>query len=595
MNWDQLKSILWLRWRLTRNQWVRGGGLGAVLAMVIAVGAAGAGVLACIGGFLGGYLGLGEAKPLVVMGVWFGVTVGFLLFWLIGLMTELQRSETIDLQRLMHLPVALGQIFVLNYIASHLVVSIVIALPAMLGLTLGLALSRGPAMLLLLPLALAMVFMITAWTCCLRGWLAGMMANQRRRRAIITGITLLFIVVFQAPNLYFNLVQRPQYKRQKSAESEESKRLLAEQPAGEDEPLNQLLAARDFVLAAQDFVPPLWLPVGAYALAEHRPIPALLGTLGCFAIGALGLRRAYRGTIRFYRGDSNGRAAAGVQPTPAPASATAKTPASAHARFLERRLPGVPEPAAALALATFRSLLRTPEVMMIWAASFIVTILLGTTVFARATSNLSENLMPLCLTGAMAFSLFMLFQFLANQFGYDRDGFRALLLSPTDRRLILLGKNLACLPVGATLGLLIIAAISERLQPPPLTIVAAIFQLLTLLVLAGLGGNLLSILTPYRMAVGSMKPTKMPAAAVIGMIFWQMLLPLAFAPAFLPPLAEILWHWAELPPAVPVNLLLSVALAALVLFIYRRTLEPMGRLLQRREIEILNIVTAEVE
>jgi ABC-2 type transport system ATP-binding protein len=33
---------------------------------------------------------------------------------------RLQRSESIDLQRLMHLPVALGQIFVINYAASHL-------------------------------------------------------------------------------------------------------------------------------------------------------------------------------------------------------------------------------------------------------------------------------------------------------------------------------------------------------------------------------------------------------------------------------------------------------------------------------------------
>ena len=46
--------------------------------------------------------------------------------WLIGLIAELQRSETIDLQRLMHLPVGLGQIFVINYVASHLALSIIL-------------------------------------------------------------------------------------------------------------------------------------------------------------------------------------------------------------------------------------------------------------------------------------------------------------------------------------------------------------------------------------------------------------------------------------------------------------------------------------
>lgn len=111
------------------------------------------------------------------MFLWLGVTVGFLFFWLIGLMSELQRSETIDLQRLMHLPVALGQMFLINYVTSLATISIVIAGPGLTGLALGLAISRGPLLLLLLPLAWAMIFMVSAWTYCLRGWLAAMMNN----------------------------------------------------------------------------------------------------------------------------------------------------------------------------------------------------------------------------------------------------------------------------------------------------------------------------------------------------------------------------------------------------------------------------------
>ena len=49
-----------------------------------------------------------EASPTVVMVVWLVITLVFLFVWMIGLLTELQRSETIDLQKLMHLPVALG-------------------------------------------------------------------------------------------------------------------------------------------------------------------------------------------------------------------------------------------------------------------------------------------------------------------------------------------------------------------------------------------------------------------------------------------------------------------------------------------------------
>ena len=35
MNWEQLRAILWLRWRLTRNQFTRGGQLNAVLSVLI--------------------------------------------------------------------------------------------------------------------------------------------------------------------------------------------------------------------------------------------------------------------------------------------------------------------------------------------------------------------------------------------------------------------------------------------------------------------------------------------------------------------------------------------------------------------------------
>ena len=77
----------------------------------------------------------------------------------------------------------------------------------MLGLGIGLAISRGPEMILLVPLALSMVFMVTAWTYCLRGWLATMMSNPRRRRTVIMCITLAFVLIAQGPNLYFNVFQ----------------------------------------------------------------------------------------------------------------------------------------------------------------------------------------------------------------------------------------------------------------------------------------------------------------------------------------------------------------------------------------------------
>lgn len=586
MNWEQLRTILWLRWRLTRNQWSRAGGLGAVIAVLVGVGAFVLGGLSFIGALLGGMFGLAEATSLNVLLVWLAMTGAFLLFWLIGLLAELQRSETIDLQRLMHLPVALGQMFVVNYLASHLALSIIVMLPAMLGLAVGLVIARGPAMLLLLPLVLSMVFMITAWTYCLRGWLAAMMSNPRRRRTIIMGITFAFILLGQAPNLYFNVVRRFDRPSTKATTPEAAQRQRAERQAAERQ-------MRDRFFAIQNFIPPLWLPVGARALTEGRVSPAILGTLGCFALGALGLRRAYGSTLRFYRGDPGKKLKPHTGTVPVLGAATA--PVRDSVRFLEWRPPLVPEPAIAVALATLRSMLRAPEVKMAWATSFLVTLILGISIFFRSASKLPEVAKPFMLTGATAFSMLMLFQFLANQFGFDRDGFRLLVLSPVERRQILLGKNLAALLPGVCFGLVVLGLVSVGLHLSVVTVVAALFQLLTAVLLGGVLGNGLSILVPYRIQAGSMKPTKMPALAMLTMFLSHLLFPLALAPVFVPPLAEFLWRHGGLPLWVPVNLILSVGLAGFVAFGYWLALAPLGRLLQRRETKILNTITAEVE
>jgi hypothetical protein len=413
-----------------------------------------------------------------------------------------------------------------------------------------------------------------------------MMSNPRRRRTIIMGITLAFILTFQLPNFYFNVFGgRKRFDPPKGATPEEVQRNRAAREASGKASVSQLIEA-------QKFIPPLWLPYGALGLAEHRVLPALLGTFGCLGLGALGLRRAYRSTVKFYQGETGGQAAAPVVPSATSASAS---PVKAGRSLLELRLPLVPEQAAAVALGTFRSMLRAPEVKMAWGTAFIVTVVLGASVFWRAAPKIPAVAKPFIVAGAMGFSIFMLVQFLANQFGFDRQGFRAFVLSPVERRLILLGKNLATWPVGATFGLLLLAMISFWLRLPILAAVAAVFQLVTLLLLGSLAGNLLSILVPFHIAAGSMKPTKMPALAMLTMVLFQLLFPMVMVPVFVPPLLELLWRLAGWPVVVPVNLILSALLATLAAVLYWQTLGPFGRLLQRREIKILNIVTAEQE
>lgn len=590
MNREQIKTILWLRWRLMCNQWRRTGGLGAVLAIFIGAGAVMLGTASFTAGLLGAMFGLGkEASPQIIMVVWLGVTVLFLFLWMIGLLTELQRSETIDLQKLMHLPVALGQMFGINYLVSHFSLSIVLAVPAIFGLAIGLAVERGPAMLLLVPLALSMVLMVTAWTYCLRGWLATMMTNPRRRRTVIMSITMAFILVSQTPNLYFNVFLRN--VSSKPADTGEESRHQREAQEARNAATKKMLTR---LQASQDFIPPLWVPISARNLAEGNLLPALLGTLGCVGIATLGLRRAYRGTVRFYHGETGGKAAAGTNVSNGFKKIRAPR-AGGRNDFLELSIPFVPEQSSAVALATLRSLLRAPEVKMAWGTSLIVTLILGFTFFFRTTPNLPDAAKPFIATGAVLFPVFFLAQFFGNLFGFDRDGFRALILSPAERRLILFGKNLACLPVGIVFGGLLITLSAIRLHLPVSTILATLFQLTSLLLMAGLAGNLLSILVPYRIQPGTMKPTKLPGLAMLMLIFFQMLFPLAMSPVFLGPLLGFLWLRWDLSAFLPVNLIFSALFCGLMVLIYWPTLAPMGRLFQRRETKILNIITVEVE
>ncbi len=117
-------------------------------------------------------------------------------------------------------------------------------------------------------------------------------------------------------------------------------------------------------------------------------------------------------------------------------------------------------------------------------------------------------------SAAVAVAFFGLMQLMFNHFGFDRGGFRAIVLLPTPRRHILLGKNLALLPVALVvfavyLGLAaVLARICGRrtFWRPCFEFVGAFLALSAL-------GNLASILVPYRIAAGSLKPTKMKGTA----------------------------------------------------------------------------------
>jgi ABC-2 type transport system permease protein len=582
VNWEQLRTVLWLRWRLTRNQWARHGQINAVITLLVVVVGLCCGVAGGIGGFLGGALGLGQATPLVLMLVWDGLIAVFLMFWMIGLVSELQRSELIDLGRLLHLPVSLREVFVLNYVSSFLSLSLALLAPAMFGLAAGLVVSRGWAMLLLFPLVLGFFFSITAWTYCLRGWLASLMVNQRRRRAIIMGITLTCVLLGQLPNLLINGWRAGVGRSGPASPAEGSPGATATPGQGQDQA--RVLAA---AVLAHKLIPLLWLPYGARALAEGQGWPALGGAGGLLALGAWGLRRAFRATLRFHQGSLGG------QPARKPRESRPK--AARKTLLVERELPWLPKAAAAVALANLRSILRAPEIKMALALNVFIFGIMGASILLRGPTDMPPAARYLAASAAVVVTFLGLLQVLFNQFGFDRDAFRALVLGPARREHVLLGKNLSFLPLALAAFLAFLALVTVLAHLPAAAIVSACFQFGAAFLTLSVVGNLASILVPYRIAAGSLKPTKTKATTAFTMVLVQMFFPLVGLPILLPAGLGLLCEHMNWCAAAPVNLVLSVLLAGLAALAYWQALMPLGRLLQRREQKILEKVTEEVE
>ncbi len=618
MNLTHFRTFVWLRWRLRVNQMRRGGAagvviLGLLLALVIVV------ALSLFGVFLvAGIFGLRDVEPAVLMYVWDGLVAAFLFSWMTGLLADLQRAEPLALGKFLHLPVSVTGAFLINYLSSLFSVTLVLFGSAMLGLTVGLVISRGPALLMQVPLLLAFVFAVTALTYQFQGWLASLMTNPRRRRTVILVATALFILVAQLPNIvnfmrpWDGKGRQPEHLTRYNEEVAELRRAVEAgkiPPAEYRQRLAELEQRRDerakeadrqlegqvqaTVRMANLVLPPGWLPLGVAAAAEGNFLPGLIGSLGLGLVGAASLWRAYRTTLLIYTGQFT---AGKDVPLPAPAAparpAPAEAPAGKPARLLlDRDLPGISEQAAAIALGSFTSFLRAPESKMMLLTPLLFALIFGSMLFS-GRSDPAPLTRPMMVLGGMAMVLFSTLQLAGNLFGFDRAGFRVYVLSPVPRREVLLGKNLAFAPLPLALGLLVLAVVGLVYPMRIDHLLATVPTMLSMYLLFILTANWLSILAPIPIAAGSFKPSNPKMIPLLMHLLFLFVFPAALAPALIPLAVEFAAGRMGWGAGVPLFLILAVLeCAALVLF-YRVAVGWQGRVLHAREQHILNVVTA---
>ena len=610
MNREHLLAFIWLRWRLRVNQLKKGGIVNAVLLTVLAVAAVGVAVGMFVGGFLGGALGMPMASPELQLLIWDGVVVGFLFTWMIGLLTELQRTDALTLDKFLHLPVSPAGVFLVNYLSSLVALSTVVFVPAMVGLLLGQVFAGGFALLLGFPLLAAFILAVTAVTYLFQGWLAKLMSNPRRRRTVLVFVTMGFILVLQLPN-FINLAAQPWNRGPddsvtwRTAETQAAAKELAEGRLKPDEYTKRVQKIdQQAKQRGQDadqrlwgevgrtawlvnvVIPPGWLPLGAARLADGSVVPALLGTLGLTLIGGLSLWRAYHTVLKLYTGQT-----AGGDGRPQPAAAPPRTD---RITMVEWRLPGVSEYASAVAAAGMRSLTRAPEAKMMLVVPVILVVVFAGVVISMPI-EVPGPVRPLMAVGAAAMVLLTSVQLIGNQFGYDRAGFRAYVLSPIPRREILLGKNLATSPLTLGVGAFIALVVGCVYPMRPDHYPAVAVQLVTMFLLNSLAANALSIAAPIPMAAGAMQPSNVRFVPVLLQMSFMFVFPVVLILVLAPLGVEVLLAEAWDVRGWPVSLVLSVLVLAGVVPLYRRVLSLEGDWLAAREQAILEVVVSKAE
>lgn len=607
MNFRHFSAIVRLRWQLTRNQFAKSGKANQILFVILLTLAAAASLGAFLTAAIVGNALLAQASPITLMYLWDGLAGAFLFFWAIGLMVELQRSEMLSLRNLLHLPISLSGAFFLNYASSLVSLAVLLFLPGMLGLALASALQFGGKSLVMFPLLASFLLMVTAIAYQLRGWLARLMENKRKRGTVIAIVTMGFVLVAQAPNLVINGTMRSLT----SAEIERGEVYHAQVNALEaklksgaispdayasaietahEEFTQQQVAARDAESTARArtvsllnaALPIGWLPYGASAAAAGAIVSPWLCVLGMSTIGLASLWLSYRSTLRVYTGNDNKE----FRPV-----SRKNVSHAASGSILEKSLPFLSETQSVVALASFRSLLRAPEAKMVLLTPLIMACVFGSMMLSGSMSRLPEFARPWMGVGALAMSLVGVAQLMLNMFGSDRHGFRAYVLMPTPRRDVLIGKNMGVLPFAATLSVLLVAFTGVVGRLALTHLIATLLQVAVVLLVYFTISNFISIVAPIGMAVGTMKPVAMSVRVMLWQFAAVLLIPVAVLPAAGAIAAEQLAGLFGGIDGIPIYLLLTIAELPLALWFYRTMLSFQGRMLQEREQAILEVVS----
>jgi hypothetical protein len=553
---SQLTTLLWLKWKLFRNSLKSSKAVANRLASVLGMLAALAFALAVAFGL--GFAAYALTSPAIMVQatqrrgggglpsaelIFFSVFAFCYLMWA-TLPLSIGSNRQFDPGRLLMYPISLRKLFAIDFISEVTNLQSILAIPAIIAMGVGAGLGSGKPGLALAATIPAVVFGVA-----LSKWLSVSLSSLTRRRRT-RGETVLALIGVVA-GLGGALVGQLAPTLLKHAESFRGLRWTP--PGAAAVALSSGLragATGDYVLAIVTLtVYSLLLIATTYWIAKRS------------IIGGRGKRRT--------------------------ASATSPTRTEVYTGW---ELPLVSSELSAVVEKELRYVMRNAQLrMMVLMPLLLIVIRLVNTnrlgaAVSRGTVSLTNDFLFYG-EGLMA-SFGVLYVFLiltglsCNHFAFEEGGMRALILSPVNRRTILVGKNIALAIVALlfSVALLIVNHLVFRdLTLRGLMMVALCF--ITFAATTSAIGNWLSIRFPKRMKFGK----RLNVSGVAGLLIIPLLIVLAT-----PPLVSAATGYFT--QSLGIEYVTLALFALLAVCAYLLLIDLQGRALQRREVEILEAV-----
>ena len=557
---SQLLTLIWLKWRLLRNSLRSSKAVvnkvASLLGMLLALGFSL--MLALSLGLVAFFVSQPEVMRRILSRsshqipavattefIFFSI-VGFLYLMWGTLPLSIGGGKQFEAGKLLVYPISLRKLFAVDFVSELTTLHSVVAVPAIVALGLGVGLGTGnfvAALLATVPIALFGV--------ALSKWLSTIMGSLMRRKRARGETIIALIGAFAgfggalagqiAPVLFRHA---------------ESLRFLRWTPPG--------AAAALFISAGPGDT---WTYGLAFLTLSAYSIVLIAGTYAIARRVALGLEGRRK------------RRSAGEQ--------------AALPDYAGWSLPLLPADLSAVIEKEIRYALRNAQMRMLAVMPLILIIIRTFTSQqmereGRGAGAMSEFLTygsGLMATGGVLYVFLVLSGLSCNAFAYEEGGMRTLILSPVDRRKILLGKNIAMTVIAVvfTIALLILNTIFfGDMTAPDLLFVSLCFIIFAGLI--SMIGNSLSMRFPKRMVFGK----RMNVSGVAGVMLIPIIVVLC-----IPPLLATLAGYAM--QALWVEYVALAGMALLCIGIYGLVLDLNGRTLARRELEILESVREPID